>query len=498
MRDDNSAARLRRALVAVAGAVALAGCTPSVQPTLTPTPTATPRPFTVITTDPVTTADPAQALGDTDSIVVTNVYQRLMLVLPITGELKPDLATDCLFTSRTVYECTLPEGLTFHNGDVLDSADVKFSIQRALRMGAAGTSVGLLSALKRVETPDARTVRFVLSWADNQFGYALAGQAASIVDQQVYDPDAPLALDAEPVGSGPFEVTAIADRKVGFAKFAGYVGPSVPLLSELQLTVVADSVAAETAIAEGSAEVVWRSLEPAALQRVSDEIAASPTSATASGFHRFPLPGIRANELVWNPESKLRRNNNLRSGVAKALQGDRTLDSVVPVGVADHAAAFALGGRPKLPELKGARIILTLGYSRTAPGHGDMAHLMRDRIEELDGVSVRLVTGGDADLWLTDRPAWVNNATGWLQRYVAAPLAGSADKLAELVRRSRTTTGDERTVALTELQQQAAADNTVLPQSQGDGILLLGKGVTITGEALGSGLQLGLWGINHG
>ena len=107
------------------------------------------------------------------------------------------------------------------------------------------------------------------------------------------------------------------------------------------------------------------------------------------------------------------------------------------------------------------------------------------------------MTTGGADLWLTDRPAWVNNAIGWLQRYVAEPLAGSSAKLEELVQRSRTTTGSTRTVALTELQQQAAADNTVLPVSQGEGILMLGKGVTLVGDAFGSGQQLGLWGINR-
>ncbi len=86
---------------------------------------------------------------------------------------------------------------------MLDSSDVQFSIQRALRMDAAGTSIHLLSALKRIETPDARTIRFHLEWADNQFGYALAGQAASIVDEEVFNPDQPLPLLTLPIGSGP-------------------------------------------------------------------------------------------------------------------------------------------------------------------------------------------------------------------------------------------------------------------------------------------------------
>jgi peptide/nickel transport system substrate-binding protein len=452
----------------------------------------------VATTGAVATADPAVATGNTDSLVATSIYQRLMMVLPATGELKPDAATDCLFTSKLVYQCTLPANLFFHNGHVLDSDDVKFSIQRALRIDAPGTSVGLLSALERIETPDATTVRFELSWPDNQFGYALAAQAASIVDSEAFDPDQALPLETLPVGSGPYEVRTITDKVVTFRKFEKYVGPKTGLLDELRLQVLADSVAAESAIADGTVEAVWRSLDTAALQRVSDEISGNPEKTTASGFSRYAMPGARVTQLVWNETSKLRSNGELREGVAKALQADRTLDSIIPVGVAGHVESFPLGGRPKLPKLDGARINLTLGYRPAAPGHGDLARLVRDRLEGLGGVSVRLVTSGTADLWLTDRPAWVNNATGWLQRYLARPLPGSREKLELLQTRARTTTGNARAAALTELQQQAVVDATVLPISQADGILFLGKGVSLIGEPFGSGQTLGLWGFTRG
>ena len=484
--------------VFVATVSLLAGCTPAVLPTVSPSPTVTPRPFTVLTTGPMTTADPAVATGDTDSMLVTSVYQRLMVVLPETGELKPDAATDCLFTSKLIYECTLPELLFFHNGHVLDSSDVRFSLQRALRMNTAGTSISLLAALQKIEVRDARTIRFRLSWADNQFGYALAGQAASIVDEEVFDPDGPLPLLTLPIGSGPYTVRTVEAEQASFAKFEKYVGPKAGLLDELKLSIAADSVAAEAAIAEGTVDVVWRSLDNAALQRVTDEIAGSSDRRTATGFSRFSLPGIRVTRVIWNPAARLRRNADLRLGVARALQPDRTLDSLVPLGVAEHATAFARGGRARLPKLSGDRIILTLGYSPTSPGHADLANLLRGRIEGLDGVSVRLVTSGVADLWLTDTPAWVNNATGWLQHYLDGPLTDSAAKLAALDQRSRTTSGVARTVALTELQQQAAVDNTVLPVTQADGMLFVAKGVTLIGQPFGSGQTLGFWGFTHG
>ncbi|WP_169923758.1 ABC transporter substrate-binding protein [Propionicimonas paludicola] len=463
----------------------------------TPSPTPEVDYLKVATVDPITSLDPAFVTGPTGATVIGSVYQRLMTVLPTTGELKPD-AADCLFTSKVVYECTLTEGLKFHNGDVLDSSDVKFSIQRALRIGAPGTSASLLSALRRIDTPDPRTVRFTLEWPDNQFGYALASAAASIVDEAYYDPDLELAPGTLPNGSGPYQVTAIGENDLTFARYLEYLGARGGLFPNLKLIVLPDSAAAEAAIADASVDVVWRGLDPAAQQRLDLEISASPDHATAKGFTRLPLNGWRTNRLVWSSTSKLRKNDALRAAIATVLQADRTADSIVPVGVPDHVAAFAVGGRAKPPKLKKGRLKLTLAYSSAAPGNGDAARLIRDRIEQLDGVTVRLVTAGEADLTLTDQPAWVNNAMGWLQAYLDHPLPASAAKLTDASRRARSTTGAARTAALAELQQQAATDNTVVPISQSDGIMFIGKGVKTFGETFGSDQALGLWGLLRG
>ena len=491
----------RAARAAAAGAVLtalLTACTPVVGPSVSRSVTPPPRDFTIMTSERLDTADPATATSDVDSIVTINTYQRLMLVLPASGDLKPDAATDCFFASRTVYQCTLPEGLTFHNGHELTSSDVKFSIERALRLNAPGTSISMLGALDRIEALDPTTIRFHLGWADNQFGYALAGPAASIVDQEVYDPDTPLGAVTLPVGSGPYRVNSMDEGGVTFVLNEQYHGPLVGDLPRIRLARVADSVAAEAAIADGSTDMVWRTLDEPALGRLAAEVTANPERTTAKGFTRWAMPGTRTAMLVWNPDSRLRRNATLRLGVARALQRDRTLDSIVPVGVDGHLAAFPVGGRPKLPDLNGDRINLTLGYLPTAPGHADMARLLRDRIEGLGGISVRLVTGQGADLVLTDQGAWVNNAMGWLQRYLDNPLPGSAAKLQSVERRARTTSGEARTVALGELQKQAAVDATVLPVSQADGILMVGHGVSLIGEPFASGWQLGLWGIRRG
>lgn len=497
MPAEPANARRLRPVAIVALAAAVAGCTITT-PSPSPTSTASARPFTVVLTGKVRTLDPAVATSEVDSILVTSIYQRLMQVPSGSdGQLKPDAASDCVFVSRLEYECTLPDSLYFQNGDVLDSGDVKFSIQRALRFNTAGTSVGLLSSLSRIETPDTHTVRFVLSRPDNQFGYALAGQAASIVDSQTFDPDAPLSMDAVPNGTGPYQLDEAAEDGATLTKYTRYVGPDTGQLDRVAVSVVPDSATAEAAIADGKVDVAWNCLDSAAQQRIDNEIA-SKGGATASGFTRVAMPGVKVTRLYWRTGSKHRTDTALRQGVAKALQADRTLDSIIPQGVPEQVKAFPVGGRPNLPTLKASRIHLTLGYDAADPGQADVARMLRDRIEELDGVSVRVVEGTDADLVLTSRPAWVNNALGWLQLYLDAPLASSKVKLAMLSDHVRTATGDARLADLSELQQQAATDVTVLPVSQGPGLLLLGRGVTIAAGGYGTGQQLGLWGVGRG
>jgi peptide/nickel transport system substrate-binding protein len=450
--------------------------------------------FTILTAQQVWMTDPALATRDADAIVSTSAFQRLMRVQPGTGELKPDAATDCIFTSPTVYECTLPKDLKFHNGDELTASDVKFSIQRALRLNNSDTGTALLSSLDSITTDSDLVVRFQLSYPDSQFGYALATVAASIVDEEVYDPDA--ALEGLPVGSGPYSVTSIEEEAVTFEIFADYKGPLTGGIAKIRLAAVADSVAAEAAMSAGVADAVWRTLDDAALTRT--QMAAAATPAPDYSYTRVPRPGARVTVLAWNADSKHRSNATLRSGVALALQPDRTLDSLVPVGVVGHAAAFPVGGREELPKLK-KRVNLTLGYDPTAPGHADMARLLRERLEQIGSLSVRVVAQTDADLVLLDQLPWVDNALGWLQRYLAYPLEESADQLASLEVAYRSAATEAVALQqLAKLQAQAADDLSVLPVSQSDGILLLKTGVSLIGEPYGPGGQLGLWGFRVG
>ena len=493
---------MRRALTGLLGAVLLAGCTPPSPPSppTSPTPSATPSRtvFTVATTERPTSLDPAAATTTADSLVALNAFSRLMTVRPEDSVLKPDLASDCLYTSALVYQCELPKELTFGNGHPLTASDVRFSIERAYRLSTPRSSAPLLNSLRRVETQGDTIITFHLRWPDSQFGYALAAPAASIVDEELYDPDSLRPNDAAPAGSGPFSVATFNDDEIVFARFKEYKGANAAVLERVRVAFVADSAAAEQAIKDASVDVVWRSLDPAGLDRITAEIRQSPNKETAAGFRAAELPDTRVRRLIWNPASPSWGNAAQRQAVARALQADRTLASIVPSIAAGGMNTFPVGGRPSAAPATGQRPRLTLSWWSRDSGQGDAARLVRDRIEDA-GISVQLVPDRlEADLFLSDRTAWVNTAFGWLQPYLDHPLPGSATKLADLEQRARSTADlATRQVLLNEIQQQAAVDLTVLPVSQGPDSLLLLRGVRFPDDdsGFGPGYQLGLWGF---
>lgn len=504
MRTSRTGARRALAALLALAVVGLSACDSASEPPAPTTPGATPRPFTVVSTDRVTVTDPAAATDQASTMFALNVFQRLMTSAPGASVLKPDAARDCGFIeSPTVYTCTLQKDLTFAGGDPLTASDVKFSIERALRLDVPGSSTSLLSSLRRIDTPDDVTVRFILSRVDYQFGWALASPAASIVDEQQYDADDIQPNDQPAVGSGPFVVTSFdEDASAGsitFNRFPGYKGFTPAAIDGLTYRTVADSATIEDAMQKGQVDVVWRGLNTAAVTRLSQQVGASPDKVTATGFTERVLPGTRVLQLQWSPSSRARRDKGLRTAIALALQGDRTSDSIVPAGIAGQTPTFPLGGKVTPKVSWKTRINLTLAYDPTAPNAADLADTVRNRLEDTGGLSVRLAPGSrDADLVLVDRKAWTSTALSWLQPYVDDPLGSSLAQVDATVEAFEASVpddaGSERLLA--SIQRQAASDLVLLPISQSDETVWVRGGADINTGSYGPGWQLGLFGIS--
>ena len=94
--------------------------------------------ITVGTTDGVTSLDPAGAYDAGSWALFSNVFQSLLTFAPGGTAPVPDAAKSCAFAhgDLTTYRCELRDGLTFPSGRAMNAADVKYAIDRILKIKA--------------------------------------------------------------------------------------------------------------------------------------------------------------------------------------------------------------------------------------------------------------------------------------------------------------------------------------------------------------------------
>jgi peptide/nickel transport system substrate-binding protein len=95
----------------------------------------------------------------------------------------------------------LREGVTFHDGSELDSADVVASIERILDEKTGAVARTNFLSIEKIEAPDPLTVTLELSRPDSSLPIGLSLVNASILPTEAIEDGS---VDKEPVGSGPF------------------------------------------------------------------------------------------------------------------------------------------------------------------------------------------------------------------------------------------------------------------------------------------------------
>jgi ABC-type transport system substrate-binding protein len=101
------------------------------------------------------------------SSVTFNVFEHL-IELDKDGTLVPRLATDWRWLDDRTLECTLRQGVLFHNGEVFDAEIVKLNWEENIRLRQPYLSGNYLNFKpgSRLEILDAHTVRFLFPEPD--------------------------------------------------------------------------------------------------------------------------------------------------------------------------------------------------------------------------------------------------------------------------------------------------------------------------------------------
>lgn len=193
-----------------------------------------------------------------DSLVAHD--QRLNVV--------PDLAQKWETPDPLTYVFHLRNGVKFHDGRPLTSADVKFTFDSILSGAVKTAKAGSFRIVQSIDTPDPTTVVFHLHEPYASFLWDLTKPGIGIVPQ-----GSGAEVSKHPVGTGPFRfVSATVDEEIVLERNPDYFGGAADI-PRVRFRIVPDSIVRALELRKGTGDVTVNSLSPdtiAAFQQEPD------------------------------------------------------------------------------------------------------------------------------------------------------------------------------------------------------------------------------------
>jgi peptide/nickel transport system substrate-binding protein len=197
----------------------------------------------------------------------------------------PDLAERWETPDPLTYIFHLRQGVKFHDGRELTSADVKFTFDSIISGSVKTPKRGAFRLVASTEAPDAHTFVFHLREPYASFLFGLTRPSVGIVPR-----DSDAGISQRPVGSGPF-------------RFGG-----APAIERVRFRIVPDAIVRALELRKGSADVEINSLTPDM----------SATLAKLPGLAVDEQPGTPLAYISFNFEDPILAHREVRQALAYA------------------------------------------------------------------------------------------------------------------------------------------------------------------------------------
>ncbi len=298
----------------------------------------------------------AGAAAAIDEVVYANVFESLTRINE-RGEILPGLAESWTVSDDgLVYTFTLRGGVSFHDGSSFDSADVKFSLDRARSEDSVNAQKGYFAAIADVEAPSPDTVVARLSRPDGLFLFNMGSGDASIVAPESADGN-----KTSPVGTGPFKLARwVEGDRVELSRNSDFRDPAAVRLNSVTFRFIADSAAQVAALLAGDVDAIPNMGAPETLARFESDARFAVVVGTTEGETVMGVNHRRA------PFSDVR----VRQAIAHAIDRQEVVDGAMfgfgtPIGshFAPHNPAYVdLAGRyPHDPD-RARALLAEAGY----------------------------------------------------------------------------------------------------------------------------------------
>ncbi len=223
----------------------------------------------------------------------------------------------------------LRPGVTFHDGEKLDAAAVKFSLERHKTM-AGSNRKGELAPVTTVDVVDPMTVRLNLSAPFSPLLAALADRAGMIVSPKAAQA-AGDKFGAKPVCTGPFQfVERVAQDRIVLERYPGYWNKGEIHVDKVVYLPIVDSTVRLANLKSGQLDFIER-LAPSDVPAVKADARFKLSKITEIGYQGITINTGKSDLAQKNP---LGRDPRVREAFELALDREGIVQ-VVMEGEAD-------------------------------------------------------------------------------------------------------------------------------------------------------------------
>ena len=260
--------------------------------------------------------DPTLARTFVGRIVFASLCDKLVDIAP---DLKivPQLATEWQWVDDNKgLILKLRPGVKFHDGEPMDAAAVKFSIERHLTMPGSNRKAEI-SAIKAVEIVDDHTIKLVLSAPFAPLLAQLTDRAGMIISPKAAQAAGDKFAE-HPVCAGPFKfVERVAQDRIVLERFADYWNKGAIHFDRMMFLPIVDSTVRLANLQSGQLDLVER-IAATDLDTVRKDARLSLASITSLAYNSITINGNNG-DRAKNP---LGQDKRVRQALELSL--DRT------------------------------------------------------------------------------------------------------------------------------------------------------------------------------
>ncbi|MBI3358280.1 MAG: ABC transporter substrate-binding protein [Nitrospirae bacterium] len=276
--------------------------------TLAPLPTAEDKPFVVALDSAPTQLDPRFAT-DAYSERIDHLLFSALVKVDKEGEIVPDLAERWEIKDNTRYTFYIRKDVRFHDGHSLTSEDVRYTYESILDEATASPHKKTYEIIKRIETPNATTISFIL---EKPYAPFLVDIGRGIIPKHIAEKN-PDQFSSRLVGSGPFSfVSYELDHAVELRAFPNYFGGK-PDIQKLLFRIIPEDSTRLLELSKGNIDLLQNAFPPDAIPRLQQDPKLKIEIA----------PSTTYSYLGFNLSDPVLKNKLVRQAIAHAIDKEK-------------------------------------------------------------------------------------------------------------------------------------------------------------------------------